>query len=344
MRRVLDRRAVLIGAGALVLGGVGTAGALWSTRRHAGVTTATPPIAPAPTSTVPAAAFLPSATSTPPIATVAPPVAPTVAPTTVPTAIPTAPAAATAPPATWKEPSGLVELRHPADWAESVDTSKDPDNVLVLTGAGITVSVSVYTTTIGIDANIQSDIDARNKDQTVTRTFDSPGAARVGGEPARYLRYSYVEKAKPSNSGVDTTWYVDHAGKRFAFEADDDLDAHRAEIAALINSIAFAAVQLSAWKDNDGLVQLRHPAPWLESVDTSSNPDNVLTLKADGIIIYVAIFKPNVAIDAEIDHFRASYQASSTLDFTFDAPRDAWIGGQAGRSLGYRYVEKGSQE
>ncbi len=201
----------------------------------------------------------------------------------------------------------------------------------------------MYATTIGIDANIQSDIDARNKDQTFTRTFDSPGSARVGGEPARYLRYTYVEKAKPGNSGVDTIWYVDHAGKRFAFEADDDLDAHRADIVALINSVTFAAVQLSVWKDNGGLVQLRHPAPWLESVDTSSDPDNVLTLKADGINIYVAIFAPNVAMDAEIAGFRSFYQASTTLDFTFDAPRDARVGGQAGKSLGYRYVEKGSQ-
>jgi len=354
MRRVLGRRAVLIGAGTLVLGGVGTAGAFWGTRRHAGVAPATAPAATAPMSTVAAVASLPPATSTPPVATVsAATVASTVAPTMIPTAIPTATAAATAIPrptvaptavslATWKEPGGLVQLRHPADWAESVDTSKDPDNVLTLKGAGITVSVSVFTPTVGIDADIQGYIDGLNKDQAFTRTFDSPGAARVGGEPARYLRYTYVEKAKPGNSGVDTTWYVDHAGKRFAFEADDDLNAHNAEIVALINSVTFAAVQLSAWKDSGGLVQLRHPAPWVESVDTSSNPDNALTLKADGINIHVSIFKPNVAIDAEIDHFRASYQASTTLDFTFDAPRDARVGSQAGKSLGYRYVGKGS--
>ncbi len=36
-----------------------------------------------------------------------------------------------------------------------------------------------------------------------------------------------------------------------------------------------------------------------------------------------AKFTPNVAMDAELDHFRSSYQASTALDFTFDAPRES---------------------
>ncbi len=348
-RRGLSRRAVLVGAGALVLGGAGTAGSLWQSRRPADLAPTTAPVAPAPTSTVVAA-------TPPPITNIAPPVAPTVAPMAIPTTISTVPTAATpmprptiAPTAVplvmWKEPGGLVQLRHPANWAESVDTSTDPDNALLLTADGdnLAVYLSIYTPNVGIDADIRSWIDDANKDQTYTHIVDSPGVARVGGEPAQYLRYTFVENAKPSNSGVDTIWWVDHAGRRFAFKASDNSDAHHADIVAMINSVTFPSAQLSAWKDSTGLVQLRHPAAWIESVDTSNDPDNVLMLNADGIDITMSLYTPDVTINVEIDHFRAFHQASDTLDFTFDAPRDTRVGGQAGRSLGYRYVEKGSQ-
>jgi hypothetical protein len=239
----IGRRAVLAGIGCLVAAGA-TGGALLVVRDHGGPTpTAVPTSAPTipPPSTPRAAAT--AGAATPPatriVSTATADLAGGVATATPAAARSPAPASA-ALPLLWADAAGRIRLRYPDGW-----TTKPPNHnynlVEIDDPAGQRFFADAATPAATLDDAIQQDRQAHASDPSYTFTDGIVMNARVGGEPAKTMSFSYVAKGvagAPQALGAE--WIVDHGGATFRLYVTN-AHADLSQIEAIIASVTFPA-------------------------------------------------------------------------------------------------------
>lgn len=235
-----DRRKLLPWAGGALVAAIAVVVGmlLFTSGGESGTATATVPTAATPTAavrpttspTVPAtpATRAPAATSAP--ATSAP---------TARSTIPATPGAVNL--TTWTDPKGLVRLQYPTGWS----VTKDPavqSNILELDGPdGTFFFLDLYDPQTAANLNDEiADVRSSHTKDTMFTYADGPVSdTRVGGEPAKTFPFTYTARNTPGATTLSgQIWDVNHSGKEFLLTGNSNA-AHRAEIDAIVASIAF---------------------------------------------------------------------------------------------------------
>ena len=313
----------------------GTAVAVGSATRSAGITPTT-----APTATRPVTTASPAASATAIVPTV-----------TLNTATPTRAGGTTptpgSPPAyaftTWTDPKNLIRFQYPTAWKASrvpnVESNllklDGPDNLLFWLYFYDPQQGSIDEEIAIIRKNQDASAEFTYKDQKVTDT-------KIGGEPAKTMTYAFAQKSDASNSGPGQWWVVNRGGKQFAFLVNFP-GSRQKEIDALLASVSFSAngsFNTAVWTDPNGVIRLQHPASWTETTD-SGVKENVLELDSpEGTFFYVDIYEPASSLDTEIAEFRKSHTNSTLRTYTDGPTTELKIGGEPAKSFAFTYVPK----
>jgi len=260
-------------------------------------------------------------------------------------------AADPAPLATFTDPEGRFTLQYPADW-QVQDVPPDASGILQgamlhLQGPGVSVIYYRFDAALTLDGQIDYFRGRNATDDQYLHTFEDPAVGQVGGEPARTMRYQYVEQANPDNIGVLTTWFVDHGGARYQFRLDDDYDRHRAVLDTLIASVTFAPVPLADFADPESRITFQYPQYWNASRQTEGNGavSNIVHLEAESLSVYVNALGRFDTLDDAITEYRAGYASvNGQNDIAFDPPRTVLIGGKLGQSVAVTTTTKDHPE
>ncbi len=212
--RPMGRRAVLAGAGGLVVAS-GLAGGAW-VLGHGGSD---------------------RATATPALPTAIPATATSVATAAVPLVGPTK---------TWTDPENRLTVRYLTSW--QADTSSGADEsgtltqatakqpLLTLTGPDmVRLSVILYDAAGSIDSDLDTFRTLAANDAKTPATIGPTQDATVGGRPAKAVTAMYNQNGAVVTG---TLWMVDSGGKRIVFSVDR-IGTHRTEIESILGATVF---------------------------------------------------------------------------------------------------------
>jgi hypothetical protein len=142
---------------------------------------------------------------------------------------------------TFTDPDNVVRVRYPSEWT-ATKTSTDKANALSLFGSNneVVIFIEIYPPgSETIDQNFKRICDGGATDEKTALVYDPVRDTQVAGQTAKSMAYRYYAAGKPSvQIGTVTIWIVDHNGKRYEFSCSN-IDLHRPEIEAFMNSVAF---------------------------------------------------------------------------------------------------------
>jgi serine/threonine-protein kinase len=275
--------------------------------------------------------------STPPRATTPPPATPPRATT------PAATAASGGVFTTFTDPKNLVRLQFPTAWKQT-KISSDDTNLIELDGPE-----DVYFWLFLNDpqqGSIQEEMDIIKKNQDMSSDFTYSNQKfsdlTISGQPAKTMTYDFVSMKDASSKGTGQWWVMNLGGKQWSFKSNNN-GKYQKDLDAIVNSAVFASggsFPFRTWTDPKGLVRVKHPENWKETIDASFDGNFLELDSPDDNYFYVDIFENAKSLDAEVNEYLTGHKNSSKLTYTDGPVSDTKIGGEPAKTFTFTYAQK----
>jgi serine/threonine protein kinase len=244
---------------------------------------------------------------------------------------------------TWTDPKNLVRLQLPAAWKQT-KIAGDDTNLIELDGPD-----DVYFWLFLNDpqqGTIQEEIDIIKKNQDTSTDFTYTNQKfsdlTIAGQPAKTFTYDFASKKDTTNKGTGQWWVLNLSGKQWSFKLNNG-GTHQKEVDAIVNSAVFAAngsFPSRVWTDPKGLVRIKHPENWKETIDDTFQGNYLELDSPDDTYFYVDIFDNAKALDAEVNEYLTGHKNSTKLTYTDGPVSDTKVGGEAAKTFTFTYVPK----
>lgn len=276
----------------------------------------------------------------------------------------------------WADPAKLLTAQYPADWFAYPEDKAQGRSLALSSPDGVFFNIYAFDTTLTVGEEMQFILDSHAKATDFKYTDTPVTDVTVGGEPGKFLSYTYVPTSDPGAKARNgLLWVVNRGGKEFVFEGID-IKARRADIEKIVGSVAFTGPSVTAvprvtstptpravtpatptpapvrtptpatqsfttWLDPNGVIKFQYPSSWTAAKEPNSST-SLVTVR-DGTVASVRIFTYDPGqetIDQNFQRIRNLESNDGTTVRVYDPVLDTKVGGQPAKSMAYRYTPK----